>query len=159
MLALRSAVVICAVVAALGCRREAGGRVWSVPPAKAGAAVGFGHRAAAGIGSPACGSCHKTQHAQWSYGSHGQLECAACHGGPAGHGIRDANPRPKMSTGSRGLCLECHDLGMKQSGKAMTPDELIEAHLKFLEKKHIIRIDRKRVAGRCIHCHDPHMGR
>jgi hypothetical protein len=27
-----------------------------------------------------------------------------------------------------------------------------------VEKKHVIRVDRKKVGNRCVHCHDPHLG-
>ncbi len=110
-------------------------------------------------GPPACSSCHESQCRLWAYGGHVEVECAACHGEPGRHVLEDADPRPRMKTGGRELCMDCHDLAGEKDGKDLTPDERTENHMLFLEKKHVIRINRLKVGGRCIHCHDPHLGR
>jgi len=40
-----------------------------------------------------------------------------------------------------------------------TESEILERHLRFVEKKHVIQVNREKVKGRCVYCHDPHLGR
>lgn len=104
----------------------------------------------------ACVSCHGGPTRFLRYGGHAALACEDCHGDAKGHVLQQTDPREPLPLPGNGTCLECHDLEDAVEGP---PDaDLLERHMRFLEEKHVIAVDRGKVAGTCVYCHDPHLG-
>jgi hypothetical protein len=101
-----------------------------------------------------CGTCHKEQVKFWSYGGHVSIPCHKCHNVRGDH--EEEGVQPKLPGNRR--CLECHPLVKGPQKEPKTENEVFEHHLLEIEKKHVIRVNRKKVGGRCIYCHDPHLG-
>ncbi len=60
--------------------------------------------------------------------------------------------------GSKGPdhCLHCH---RRRPGEPEEPPRIdgFAEHLDYIEKRHVTKVDRDRVGGRCAFCHDPHL--
>jgi hypothetical protein len=54
--------------------------------------------------------------------------------------------------------LGCHSLVKEPAGAEITEREILEHHLRFVEEKHVLEVDRGKVKGRCVYCHEPHLG-
>ena len=101
-----------------------------------------------------CGSCHEEQTRFLAYGGHSSVSCRECHGVEGDH-IKSGN---KPHSRGNKQCFECHSLVEGDAEEQMTEEEVFEHHLKFLEKKHVVKVKREKVKKRCVHCHDPHLG-
>jgi hypothetical protein len=83
------------------------------------------------------------------------VSCESCHGVSGDH-VKAKTP-PRLPGNEH--CFTCHPLVDDSEAPEMAPPEVFEKHLRFVEKKHVIRVDREKVSGRCVYCHDPHLGR
>ena len=82
------------------------------------------------------------------------MSCRKCHGVTGDH--NEAGIKPDMPGNKK--CLKCHSLVKGPKGEKMSEKDLLEHHIRFVEKKHVVRVNREKVKNRCIHCHDPHLG-
>lgn len=101
-----------------------------------------------------CASCHEEQSKFHAYGGHSSVPCKTCHGVQGDH--VEAEIKPRLPGNDQ--CRECHALVDITLAEKMSRKEIFEHHLRFIEKKHVIRVNREKVKNRCIHCHDPHLG-
>lgn len=101
-----------------------------------------------------CGECHAEQVKFWGYGGHAKVPCAECHNIQDDHISSGAEP----SIRGNDQCMECHDLVKSPDTKKMSASEILEHHLRVVEKKHVIQVRREKVKDRCVYCHDPHLG-
>jgi hypothetical protein len=108
-------------------------------------------------GSGACRECHPDQHRFWAYGKHAAVACEACHGAGAEHSLKDAEPRPKLSLEGNDQCLGCHGRAAGRPEKYVSLVDGFDAHLRFIEHKHFVNVDRAKKKNLCVHCHDPHL--
>jgi hypothetical protein len=105
-------------------------------------------------GSGTCKPCHKEQSRFQAYGGHAAVSCEAC------HGIKEDHVAMKIKPLVRGneQCIECHSLVEEAGAGKLSEKEVLEHHLRAVEKKHVIKVKREKVKDRCIYCHDPHLG-
>ena len=82
------------------------------------------------------------------------MPCKTCHEVQGDH--VEAKIKPRLP--GNGHCRECHPLVDGTVGEKMSEKEIFEYHLRLIEKKHVVRVNREKVKNRCIHCHDPHLG-
>jgi hypothetical protein len=101
-----------------------------------------------------CRSCHEEQARFQAYGSHASASCADCHRIEGNH--EETGEEPFL--GGDSMCLECHDLVEDADSKKLSEEEILEKHIRYVEKKHVIKVDRKKAKKRCVECHDPHLG-
>lgn len=101
-----------------------------------------------------CGSCHKEQAKFWAYGGHATVSCETC------HSVQEDHIKMKTKPLIRGneQCIKCHSLVEGREAEKMSEVEVLEHHLQFVEKKHVIKVNREKVKNRCVYCHDPHLG-
>lgn len=102
-----------------------------------------------------CASCHEEENRFWAYGAHSEVSCESCHGVSGDH--VEAKTPPRLPGNEH--CYTCHPLVDDSEAQEIPAPEVFEKHLRFVEKKHVIRVDREKVRGRCVYCHDPHLGR
>ena len=102
----------------------------------------------------ACEACHEEQTRFWAYGGHSEVSCGKCHEVEGNHLETETKPLVRGNE----QCIECHKLVEDSVAKKMSADEILEHHLKALEKMHVIKVNREKVKNRCIYCHDPHLG-
>jgi hypothetical protein len=108
------------------------------------------------VGSGVCQACHVDHHRFWADGGHAGVACESCHGAGSGHVVPDADPRPSLHLGGNEQCMTCHGLEALRPARESAPVESFDAHVKAIEKKHVIRVKRAKEAKRCVYCHDPH---
>jgi hypothetical protein len=109
------------------------------------------------VGSHHCNGCHENETRFWEYGPHRVVACERCHGPGGEHVSSGADSRPKMSLGDAHLCLSCHRDSAEPSVKTVSRIRSLEDHLRSLELRHRIKLDRKKSGTGCVFCHDPHL--
>ena len=105
-------------------------------------------------GEEACASCHEEESRFWSYGGHAEIACEQCHRVQGNH--VEAKEKPELPDNR--ACLGCHPLVEGPQRGGLSEQEVLERHLEFVEKKHVVKVDRQKIGDRCIRCHDPHLG-
>ncbi|MBN2492297.1 MAG: hypothetical protein JXQ29_15730 [Planctomycetes bacterium] len=105
-------------------------------------------------GEASCASCHEEQSRFWAYGGHADVSCEICHRVSGDHIA--AKIQPELPGNER--CLSCHPLVDGPDAPRLSAAEVFERHLRFVEEKHVIKVDRAKIGNRCIRCHDPHLG-
>ena len=115
------------------------------------------------LGSENCKECHskkkyKKLWRDWTKGGHKDVECEACHGPAGDHGLKDIDPRPKMTITSQmlarphALCMGCH---AETPGRQPTVSQIeCEKHLaEFKVDKSDPDYEK---SMQCLGCHNAH---
>ena len=108
-------------------------------------------------GSDSCRECHQEEYRFWSYGEHASVACEACHGAANEHIIKNIEPRPELQLGGNEQCMVCHCRVEGRREELIPMIESFEHHLRSVEKKHVIHVDKAKIRKECVYCHDPHL--
>jgi hypothetical protein len=135
-------------------------RLRSIPAAAAIAALGLAAACSPAPTEPkttapekprhACAECHAEQARFHAYGAHAEITCAQCHGCEGDH----TKTETPVEMPDAAACLVCHPLDSEEKGT----DGVLERHLRWVERKHVVKVDRAKAGGGCVACHDPHLG-
>ncbi|MCU0723133.1 MAG: hypothetical protein MUC63_05910 [Planctomycetes bacterium] len=156
--AAAAAALLVAAAGALGARSLLKPATWGdAGPYRAAAAEELRARPSLHAGSESCRECHEEAHRFWSYRAHKTIACEACHGPLGEHGRKDIEPRPDLFLGGNEQCMTCHRKIGGRPEAAVSQIESLDAHMKFLEGKHFIRVKRAKSVSQCVFCHDPHL--